>query len=120
MESDCTQIEDALSEAESTQMDAARAHAKSCEACRDQLRSWDELSVAAKLLHKDWASPELWNRINASLPAARSRFNTGTGMRGGWSICLSAAAVLLLTISSLWLLRRPPRFVPLRLQAASR
>ena len=57
MESDCTQIEDALREAESTQMDAARAHAKSCEACRDQLRSWDELSVAAKLLHKDWPVP---------------------------------------------------------------
>ena len=39
-------------------------------------------------------------------------------MRGGWSICLSAAAVLLLTISSLWLLRRPPTLRPIT--AASR
>lgn len=118
MDFDCTQLEGALREEESLLMEAARAHAESCEACRDQLRSWDELTVAAKLLHQEWDSPELWNRINVALPAGSSRFNTGTGIRGGWRLFLSAAAVLLLTVSSLWLLRRPPTLRPIT--AASR
>ena len=118
MDFDCTRLEDALREEEPSMMAAARAHAESCEACRVQLRAWDELAVAARQLHHEWDSPELWNRIDASLPARPSRFQAMNRMRGGWRIFLSAAAVLLLTVSSLWLLRRPA--APRPVTAASR
>lgn len=107
MNFDCTQLEDALREDDPLSMAAARAHAETCEACRTQLRSWDELSIAARDLHHEWDSPGLWNRIDASLPARRSRFQVMNPAHVDWRILLSAAAVLLLTISSLWLLLRP-------------
>jgi hypothetical protein len=85
-------------------MAAAREHAASCEACRLQLQSWDEISVAARELHHEWESPGLWDRIEASLPARPSRFRLSYP---GWRLFASAAAVLLLTVSSLWLILRP-------------
>lgn len=112
MEFDCSKLEEALRDEEPELVAAARAHAESCEACRAQLRSWDELSVAAKELHQEWHSPELWDRIDAALPARRSRFHALNPGRAGWRLLLSAAAVLLLTVSSLWLLRRPPTHRP--------
>jgi len=118
MNFDCSQLEDALREDGPALMAAARAHAESCEACRTQLRSWDELSAAAKQLHEEWESPELWVRIDAALPTRRSRFHALNPSRTGWRILLSAAAVLLLTVSSLWLQRRP--VAPRPVTAASR
>jgi HPt (histidine-containing phosphotransfer) domain-containing protein len=110
MDFDCSKLDDALREDEPELLAAARVHAKSCEACRAELRSWDELSAAARDLHREWDSPELWDRIDAALPACRFhpvRFHALNPGRTGWRIFLSAAAVLLLTVSSLWLLRRP-------------
>lgn len=107
MDFDCTKLEDALREDDRALMAAARAHAESCEACRAQLRRWDEISIAARELHHEWDSPELWNRIDATLPVRPSRFHALNPGRAGWRIFLSAAAVLVLTISGLWLLRRP-------------
>jgi hypothetical protein len=69
-----------------------------------QLQSWDEISVAARELHHEWESPGLWDRIEASLPARPSRFRLSYP---GWRLFASAAAVLLLTVSSLWLILRP-------------
>jgi len=107
MEFDCSKLEEALREEEPELVAAARAHAESCEACRAELQSWDELSIAARELHQEWDSPELWDRIDAALPSRPSRFHVLSPGRAGWRLLLSAAAVLVLTISSVWLLRRP-------------
>ncbi len=118
MNFDCTQLDAALRENDPVSMAAARAHAESCEACRTQLEAWDELNIAAGQLHHEWDSPELWNRIDAALPARRSRFRVLIPARADWRIFASAAAVLLLTVSSLWLFLRPA--APRPVTAASR
>jgi len=104
MNFDCSRLDDALREDDPELMAAAREHAASCEACRLQLQSWGEISVAARELHHEWESPGLWDRIEASLPARPSRFRLSYP---GWRLFASAAAVLLLTVSSLWLILRP-------------
>jgi hypothetical protein len=107
MNFDCSHLEDALREDDAELMAAAREHAVSCEACRLQLQSWDEISNAARELHHEWGSPGLWDRIDASLPARPSRFRASYPAPTGWRLFASAAAVLLLTVSSLWMLLRP-------------
>ncbi len=107
MNFDCSHLDNALREDDPILMAAAREHAASCEACRTQLQSWDELSIAARELHHEWESPGLWERIEEALPARRSRFRMSLPIGANWRLIASVAAVLLLTVSSLWLLRRP-------------
>jgi hypothetical protein len=71
------------------------------------LQLWDDVSAAARELHHEWESPALWDRIEASLPAGQSRFRVRGAVYADWRLYASAAAVILLTVSSLWLLRRP-------------
>ena len=52
-------------------MPDARAHADTCERCREQLYLWSEISRVAPRLHAEWESPELWGRIRAELTMAR-------------------------------------------------
>ena len=107
MNFDCIHLDDALREDDPELIAAAREHAASCEACRVRLQSWDEISEAARELHHEWESPALWDRIEASLPARPSRFRVSYPAPTGWRLFASAAAVLLLTVSSAWLLLRP-------------
>lgn len=107
MNFDCSRLNDALREDDLVLMAAAREHAASCETCRIELQSWDEISVAARELHHEWESPGLWERIEESLPARPSRFRISLPAGATWRLIASVAAVLFLTISSLWLLRRP-------------
>jgi hypothetical protein len=46
---------------------ALRAHAEGCAACSDELRAWEELSVATAALREEPENPALWRRIEASL-----------------------------------------------------
>jgi hypothetical protein len=107
MNFDCSHLDDALREDDPELVAAAREHAASCEACRLQLQSRDEISIAARGLHHEWESPSLWDRIDASLPTRPSRFRMSDPARVGWRVFASAAAVLLVTVSSLWLIPRP-------------
>jgi hypothetical protein len=50
-------------------MAEAREHLKGCAACRREYRVWTEISAAAKELHEEWESPELWPRIQTSIDA---------------------------------------------------
>jgi hypothetical protein len=50
-------------------MPEAREHLKQCAACRREYRIWTEISTAAKELHEEWESPELWRRIQAAIDA---------------------------------------------------
>ena len=112
MNFNCSNLDDALREDDPALMAAARAHAESCAACRTQLQLWDGISTAARELHHEWDSPELWSRIDAALPARRSRFHAVIAARPDWRIFASAAAVLLLTVSLVWLALRPSATQP--------
>jgi len=46
---------------------ALEAHAATCTACGEEVRSWKNLSVAAADLRQEWESPELWPRIEQAL-----------------------------------------------------
>jgi hypothetical protein len=104
---DCSYLDDALREDDPELMAAAREHATSCDTCRTKLQSWDDVSTAAGELHHEWESPGLWQRIDEALLARPSGFRISHPAPAGWQLLVSAAAVLLLTVSSLWLLSRP-------------
>ena len=46
---------------------ALEEHGTRCPACREELRAWNELSMAAAELRDDRERPELWTRIESSL-----------------------------------------------------
>ena len=82
----------------------ARAHAESCERCREQLYLWTEISRVAPQLHQEWESPDLWTRIHADLAAAAPRRKVVPI----WGWTLAAAVVLLaLVLARPW--RQPSR-----------
>ncbi|MBV9759029.1 MAG: anti-sigma factor [Acidobacteriaceae bacterium] len=67
MRFECGDLDRALSTPEL--MAEAREHLKGCAACRREYRLWTEISAAAKELHEEWESPELWRRIRESIDA---------------------------------------------------
>jgi hypothetical protein len=107
MNFDCGHLDEALREDDPGLLAAAREHAATCETCRKALQPWDDISEAARELHHEWESPGLWDRIDASLPVRPSRFRISLPAQANWRLFASAAAILLLTISSIWLLLRP-------------
>jgi hypothetical protein len=52
-------------------MAEAREHMRSCAVCRREYRLWNEISEAARELHQEWESPDLWARIRSDLAAER-------------------------------------------------
>jgi hypothetical protein len=52
-------------------MPEAREHLRDCATCRREYRIWVEISSAAKQLHEEWETPELWGRIRAGIEAER-------------------------------------------------
>jgi hypothetical protein len=70
----------------------ARAHAETCQRCREQLYLWSEISRVAPRLHEEWDSPELWNRIRADVATMPIRRKSAPV----WRWALAAAAVVLI------------------------
>jgi hypothetical protein len=89
----CNDLERALRSPEL--MPDARAHAETCEPCRQQLYLWSEISRLAPQLHQEWESPQLWSRIRADLAAAAPPRKTIPI----WQWAMAAAAVLTLAVS---------------------
>ena len=46
---------------------ALEGHADGCDVCREEMRIWRDISVAAQTMHKDWPTPALWPRIESAL-----------------------------------------------------
>ena len=86
----CTDLERALQHPEL--MSDARAHAETCERCREQLYLWSEISRVAPQLHQEWDSPDLWPGIRAALVSEAPR----RPHPPIWRWALAAAAVVLL------------------------
>jgi hypothetical protein len=120
MKFECSQLEQALRNDDQALLKAAREHAASCPSCREELASWDAITVAARDMHREWASPEHWFRIQESLAAESQRTN---GKRNGWlsrltgwisglggqqlAMAAAAVAVVGLALGSVWILRKP-------------
>ena len=97
----CTDLDRAMAHPEL--MPDARAHAESCERCREQLYLWTEISRVAPQLHQEWETPELWTKIHSELAAAAPPRRTPV-----WRWALAAAAVVLLAalLSAPWRTRQ--------------
>jgi hypothetical protein len=102
----CRDLDAALRSDEPAALDAARAHAETCSACRESLAAWGDISDAAPGLRRSWDSPELWPRIHQAL-AEESQRRAGRG--AGWRrwITVAAAAGLAALAASGLVLWRP-------------
>ena len=67
MKFECGDLERAL--ANPGLMAEAQQHMRDCAFCRNEYRVWNEISVAAKQLHYEWESPNLWPSIRRGLEA---------------------------------------------------
>ena len=90
-------------------MPDALLHAKTCPACRRELRLWNEISRTAGQLHQEWESPDLWPRIREAL-AAEPKPSKPWWRSWYWL----AVPALALGIFAAVLLRPPRRAEPVR------
>ena len=67
MKFECGDLERAL--ANPDLMADAQQHMRDCAVCRNEYRIWNEISSAAKQLHCQWESPNLWPNIRRGLEA---------------------------------------------------
>jgi len=99
---------------------ALEVHAASCPVCKEEVRAWKSLSVAAKELRDYSESPSFWPRIERALAEEATKKAQRAGLRRwfsflpeislGWQTALAGALVLILTVSGGWILHRQ-RFV---------
>jgi hypothetical protein len=115
----CNDLERILRDATPEERAALEEHAKTCAVCAEELRSWNQISLAARELYEEWDSPALWPAIRRGLAgqadhAADARSNWGwltswTPLSFGWQTAAAASLVVVLTVSAVWFLRPTPR-----------
>jgi hypothetical protein len=93
---ECHDLERALANPEL--MAEAQKHLRDCEACRSEYRMWNEISSAAKQLHCEWESPNLWPEIRRSIEAERLTPKHWWTEWRLWAVTATAAAVVLFAI----------------------
>jgi hypothetical protein len=101
----CNDLERALRSPEL--MPDARAHAETCERCRQELYLWSEISRVAPQLHQEWESPALWPRIEAEMAAARKTRKVIPIWR--WAAAAAAVIFMAAVLMQPWKAARPPR-----------
>lgn len=89
-------------------------HVETCALCAEQLHQWDEISAAARQMHRQWESRELWSDIHHALAqqneGRRPRhvfwrmFSEHWGRR--WLSAGAAVVLMALTTSVVWILWR--------------
>ena len=100
MKFECGDLDRAL--ANPDLMTEAREHLRHCAACRNEYRVWNEISIAAKQLHQEWDSPDLWSRIERNIEQERpsrkrlwARWNT-------WMVAAAAAVFVMVVMILPW------------------
>jgi len=100
MNINCNQLDDLLLEGDPLSLDLAERHAQSCQACRQTLAGWNEISATARELHATWNNELLWPRIQRAIRDERR--GTRTRM---WQI--AAALFLLAALGvTVWIAQR--------------
>lgn len=84
----CNDIDNLLLEGDAFSMEQAAKHAAGCDACREKLADWTDISATARTMRTEWRTDLLLPRIERALQADRRR-HTRTRL---WQV---AAAVLL-------------------------
>jgi hypothetical protein len=90
----CEQLDELLLDGEALAMATAERHAATCEACREKLDGWNEVSAAARSLKTSWNSDLLLPRIQRTI-AEEKRRNSRSWMRS-----VAAAAILTIGIGA--------------------
>jgi len=95
---------------------ALEAHSAACPACAEELGAWKSLSVAAEEMRDYSESPALWPRIERALAEEMARAPQRKPRRGwfpflpqvsmGWQTLLAGAFVMILTLSTSWVMLR--------------
>jgi hypothetical protein len=93
----CNDLERALRYPEL--MPDARAHAERCDACREQLYLWSEISRLAPSLHEEWESPTLWPAIRVGLASASPPRRLPLWR---WSLAAAVLVSLAVALSQPW------------------
>lgn len=93
MKFECGDLDRAL--ANPDLMAEAREHLRGCAACRNEYRIWNEISGAAKQLHTEWDSPDLWTKIQRDIEAERPAPKRRRLMEWkAWAFAAAAAALI--------------------------
>lgn len=98
MKFECGDLERAL--ANPDLMADAQQHMRDCAVCRNEYRIWNEISSAAKQLHAEWDSPDLWPNIRQGLEAQRQTPHRRWPHPDWklWALTAAAAAIALVAI----------------------
>ncbi len=114
----CSDLEHVLRDAQPEELRAFERHAETCARCAEELRAWNELCVAARAMHKEWASPHLWPQIQQALaaesqvararPRTRSVAHLWANAWRQWQVAVAVLALAVVSVSGAWLLLRHP------------
>jgi hypothetical protein len=110
MKFECGDLDRALSMPEL--MPEAREHLKECAACRREYRVWADISTAAKQLHEEWESPQLWPRILSAIDAEPKPKPAWWKEWKTWAIAAVALIALSLAFIRPWERATAPRPQP--------
>ena len=116
----CNDRDRILNDGTAEEWNALALHAETCLNCGAELRAWNELSAAARELHRDWESPELWPRIARGLKAADQSSPSWiqrlvSALRTpalSWQPIAACVLLIALTAATVWLLL-PRRQAPI-------
>jgi hypothetical protein len=107
----CSDRDSIFEDGTPAQWAALEAHAATCPACAEEVRSWKALSVAAAELRDYSPTPALWSRIETALAAnavperalsLQEKLSAWLGFSLSWQLAaVSAFAVLLLVSGGL-------------------
>jgi hypothetical protein len=118
----CTDLEKVLRSENPTLLAKFELHATSCAKCRNELKSWDDISTAARGLQKSWDSPQLWPRIQQALEAESRAPRTQTSWERladlwvtprRWVAAPALALLLAMMVGATWIVvHRPEHPIP--------
>jgi len=116
MDMDCNDRERIFLDGTPEEWAALEAHAATCALCKEELKAWKSLSVAAQDLHRQWESPSLWPRIEQALnEQSRSRpsswwerwLPSWKWTSFEWQTAAAGLLVCAITGASLWFISKP-------------
>ena len=82
------------------------------------MMSDEDFSAAARSLHREWESPDLWPAIAAEMAAIDRADRNASVKRRLWQVAAAAAVVVLAVSASVWLVRQGSRSSPTVQQTA--
>ena len=114
---ECKDRESVLRSQDQALLEALKRHTQNCAMCAQELRWWNDISAAAREMHRNWDSPALWPRIQQALatesqaghprPRAWSLSQLWRSAPS-WSLGAALVSLLVLTASGGWILMHRP------------